>query len=74
VVEVPFLLDENIAAPLADKLDKAGHDVERVVDVSSEPSTRARGAVVTPIDMFGSRDADTHFHSVRGVSQTAKLA
>ena len=42
--------------------------------VSSEPSPRARGAVVTPIDMFGSRDVDTHFHSVRGVSQTAKLA
>jgi len=31
---VSFLLDKNIAAPLADKLDKAGHDVERVVDVS----------------------------------------
>ena len=34
VMQVPFLLDENIAAPLADKLDKAGHDVDRVVDVS----------------------------------------
>ena len=33
-MQVSFLLDENIAAPLADKLDKAGHDVERVVDVS----------------------------------------
>ena len=33
-MEVSFLLDENIAAPLADKLEKAGHDVERVVDVS----------------------------------------
>lgn len=33
-MEVSFLLDESIAAPLADKLDKAGHDVERVVDVS----------------------------------------
>ena len=33
-MEVLFLLDENIAAPLADKLDKAGHDVERVVDVN----------------------------------------
>ena len=32
-MQVSFLLDENIAAPLADKLDKAGHDVERVVDV-----------------------------------------
>jgi predicted nuclease of predicted toxin-antitoxin system len=32
-VQVSFLLDENIAAPLADKLDKAGHDVERIVDV-----------------------------------------
>ena len=34
VVQVAFLLHENIAAPLADKLDKAGHDVERIVDVS----------------------------------------
>ena len=33
-MQVSFLLDENIAAPLADKLDKAGHDVERIVDVS----------------------------------------
>jgi len=33
-MQVLFLLDENIAAPLADKLDKAGHDVERVVNVS----------------------------------------
>ena len=33
-MQVSFLLDENIAAPLADKLDKAGHDVERTVDVS----------------------------------------
>jgi len=33
-VQVSFLLDENIAAPLADKLDKAGHEVERIVDVS----------------------------------------
>ena len=33
-MQVSFLLDENIAAPLADKLDKAGHDVARVVDVS----------------------------------------
>ena len=33
-MQVSFLLDENIAAPLADKLDKAGHDVERVVEVS----------------------------------------
>ena len=32
---VSFLLDENIAAPLADKLAKAGHDVERVVTVST---------------------------------------
>jgi predicted nuclease of predicted toxin-antitoxin system len=31
---VSFLLDENIAAPLADKLGKAGHDVERVVEVN----------------------------------------
>ena len=33
-MRVSFLLDENIAAPLADKLAKAGHDVERVVAVS----------------------------------------
>ena len=33
-MRVAFLLDENIAAPLADKLTKAGHDVERVVAVS----------------------------------------
>jgi len=33
-VQVSFLLDENIAAPLANKLDKAGHEVERIVDVS----------------------------------------
>jgi predicted nuclease of predicted toxin-antitoxin system len=33
-VQISFLLHENIAAPLADKLDKAGHDVERIVDVS----------------------------------------
>jgi len=32
-MQVSFLLDENIAAPLADKPDKAGHDVERVIDV-----------------------------------------
>ncbi|WP_440989476.1 DUF5615 family PIN-like protein [Haloarchaeobius baliensis] len=32
-MQLSFLLDENITAPLADKLDKAGHDVERVVDV-----------------------------------------
>jgi len=33
-MQVSFLLEENIAAPLADKLDKAGHDVERIIDVS----------------------------------------
>ena len=33
-MQVSFLLDENIAAPLADKLDKAGHDVQRVAGVS----------------------------------------
>ena len=32
-MQVSLLLDENIAAPLADKLDKSGHDVERVVNV-----------------------------------------
>ena len=33
-MQVSLLLDENIAASLATKLDKAGHDVARVVDVS----------------------------------------
>ena len=33
-MQVSFLLDENIAAPLADKLDKAGHNIQRVADVS----------------------------------------
>ena len=43
-----FLLDENIAAPLADKLAKAGHDVERVVDVS----TLCEGADDTTIRQY----------------------
>jgi predicted nuclease of predicted toxin-antitoxin system len=34
-MQVSFLLDENIAAPLAHKLAKAGHNVERVVSVSA---------------------------------------
>ena len=33
-MQVSLLLDENIAAVLSTRLDKAGHDVERVVDVS----------------------------------------
>ena len=33
-MQVSLLLDENIAASLATKLDKAGHDVERVVEVN----------------------------------------
>ncbi|ERG94151.1 hypothetical protein [Haloquadratum walsbyi] len=32
-MQVSFLLGESIVALLADKLDKAGHDVERVVDM-----------------------------------------
>ncbi|ERG94134.1 hypothetical protein [Haloquadratum walsbyi] len=32
-MQVSFLLGESIVALIADKLDKAGHDVERVVDV-----------------------------------------
>lgn len=33
-MQVSSLLDESIAVPLADKLDKAGYEVRRVVDVS----------------------------------------
>ncbi len=33
-MQVSLLLDENIAASLATKLDKVGHDVARVVEVS----------------------------------------
>ncbi|MBX0296710.1 DUF5615 family PIN-like protein [Haloarcula nitratireducens] len=70
-MQVSFLLDENIAAPLADKLDKAGHDVERVVDVSElgegvDDTTIRRYAVqagrliVTSDDDFVQMPADVH--------------
>jgi len=70
-MRVSFLLDENIAAPLADKLDKAGHDVERVVDVSElgkgvDDATIRRYAVqegrliVTSDDDFVQMPADSH--------------
>jgi predicted nuclease of predicted toxin-antitoxin system len=70
-MRVSFLLDENIAAPLADKLTKAGHDVERVVDVSEfgegvDDSTIRRYAaerdrlIVTSDDDFVRMPADSH--------------
>jgi predicted nuclease of predicted toxin-antitoxin system len=70
-MQVSFLLDENIAAPLADKLDKAGHDVERVVNVSElgegvDDTTIRRYAVqenrliVTSDDDFVRLSADSH--------------
>ena len=70
-MEVSFLLDENIAAPLADKLDKAGHDVERVVDVNElgggidDGTIRLYAAqndrlIVTSDDDFVQMPADTH--------------
>ena len=70
-MQVSFLLDENIAAPLADKLDKAGHDAERVVNVSElgkgvDDTTICRYAVqanrliVTSDDDFVQLPADSH--------------
>jgi predicted nuclease of predicted toxin-antitoxin system len=70
-MQVAFLLDEIIAAPLAAKLDKAGHDVERVVDVSElgegvDDTTIGRYAVqegrliVTSDDDFVQLPADSH--------------
>ena len=70
-MEVSFLLDENIAAPLADKLDKAGHDVARVVDVSElgegvdDTSIRQYAVqqgrlIVTSDDDFVQMPADSH--------------
>ncbi|AQL43521.1 hypothetical protein BV210_12810 [Halorientalis sp. IM1011] len=70
-MQVSFLLDENIAAPLADKLDKAGHDVERVVDVGElgegvDDTTIRLYAVqegrliVTSDDDFVQMSADSH--------------
>lgn len=70
-MQVSFLLDENIAASLADKLDKAGHDVERVVDVNElgegiDDTTIRLYAVqegrviVTSDDDFVQMPADSH--------------
>ena len=70
-MRVSFLLDENIAAPLADKLDKTGHDVERVVEVSElgkgvDDTTIRQYAVqddrliVTGDDDFVQMPADSH--------------
>jgi len=70
-MRVSFLLDENIAAPLADKLAKAGHDVERVVGVNDlgegvDDTAICRYAVeenrliVTSDDDFVGMPADSH--------------
>ena len=70
-MQVSFLLDENIAAPLADKLDKSGHDVERVVNVRAlgegvDDTTIRRYAVqenrliVTSDDDFVRLSTDSH--------------
>lgn len=69
--QLPRTVDENIAAPLADKLDKAGHDVERVVNVSElgegvDDTTICQYAVqegrliVTSDDDFVQMPADSH--------------
>ena len=51
-MQVSFLLDENIAAPLADKLDKAGHDVNRLgvkwFETRSVSSSRKTPSSVRP--------------------------
>ena len=81
-----FLLDENIAAPLADKLDKAGHDVERVVNVSElgegvDDTTIRRYAVqesrliVTSDDDFVRMSADSHrgvFYTIRRTRRSTR--
>ena len=70
-MQASFLLDENIAAPLADKLDKAGHDVERVVDVSELGegvddtairlhAVREGRLIVTSDDDFVQMSTDSH--------------
>ena len=70
-MQVSFLLDENIAAPLADKLDKAGHDVERVVNVSElgegvddaaicRYAVQERRLIITSDDDFVQLPADLH--------------
>jgi predicted nuclease of predicted toxin-antitoxin system len=51
-VQVSFLLNENIAAPLADKLDKAGHDVQRVADVNE----LGEGVDDTTIRLYAARE------------------
>ena len=70
-MQVPFLLDENIAAPLADKLDKAGHDVERVVNVSElgegvddtairRYAVQEKRLIITSDDDFVQMPVDSH--------------
>ena len=70
-MQVSFLLDENIAAPLAVKLDKAGHDVVRVVDASELgegvddttirlSAVEADRLIVTSDDDFVRMPVDTH--------------
>ena len=73
-MQVSFLPDENIAAPQADKLDKAGHDVERIVDVSElgegiddtticQSAVREGRLIVTiPATICGMRVVDRRFH------------
>lgn len=61
-MQLSFLLVENIAAPLADKLDKAGHDVEPVVD---DTMTRLHAVqegrlIVTSDDDFVQMPVDSH--------------
>ena len=51
-MQVSFLLDENIAAPPADKLDKAGHDVQRVADVNE----LGEGVDDTTIRLYAARE------------------
>jgi len=70
-MQVSFLLDENIAAPLADKLDKAGHDVERVVNVSElgggvddtaicRYAVKTERLIITSDDDFVQMPVDSH--------------
>ena len=70
-MELAFLLDENIAAPLADKLDKAGHDVARVVNVNElgegvdDATIRSYAVqesrlIITSDDDFVQMPADSH--------------
>ena len=60
-MQVSFLLDENIAAPLADKLDKAGHDVQRVADVSE----LGEGVDDTTIRLYAGPRGPSHRHQRR---------